>query len=135
MAVDYQTIRSELRKQLLTVSSLPNKIAWENRDFEPPNPPVAYVRETLLPSNDRQAASALLEAEGLVQFDVFFPAGKGTATPEDIARDIAEAFKPGTSLGSGPYVQIDRAEPRPGGKDGPWYIKPVRVTWRSYWDK
>lgn len=127
--IDHRTVRSKLREQLLTVAGLPSARSWENRNFKPPTGE-KWVRETYLPGDERQSANDMVEAVGVVQYDLYCPAGAGTEEIEDLADAIKEAFKPSSVVGS--LVRIDRSERLPGRQEPKWYSVPVRVSWRVH---
>lgn len=128
--IDHKLIRRELRRQLLTVHSLPELIAWENRVFTPPNPPVPYIRETYLPGAEILVATNQIQIVGIVQYDVFVPARSGTEYAERMAASIRDVFAPASSLAG--FLAIDRSELLPGRVDDVWYFVPVQVNWRTY---
>jgi hypothetical protein len=137
-AVSHRLLRQVLRTRLETVTALPvrSRIAYENRQFTPPNPPSTWIREWLQPATEVKVATKTVEARGRVQFDIVVPQGKGTTDAEDLANDIAEVFEPGTSLqGQGIEVAIDRTEQGQGTQDSgddAWWFLPVSILWRYY---
>ena len=128
--IDQIVLRQAFRVILGGVSGLPTARAWENRSFIPPNPPMNWVRETHLPAVERQISDGMVEAVGVMQYDLFTPAGNGTEAIEALAHAVKTAFKPKTA----PAVNIiiDRAECGAGRPDPPWYFIPVRLTYRAY---
>jgi hypothetical protein len=139
--VDYVQIRLAFRKVLLAISGLPPKErrSWENRTFNPPNPPALWVREALLPVREFAVATGMVQFDGIMVYDVIAPANKGTEDAEDLSKLIADAFKPATGLTDPVQVAIDRCE-RLQGRDmstigaaaGTWWQIPVQVKFRSY---
>lgn len=125
--ISYRAIRSVLRAHLLSLPNLPDA-AWENRSFTP-TLGTPWMRETLLPADERQTASDTLQALGLTQFDVVYPADSGTETAEDMADTIKHHFRPPQVVGG---VVIERADRLPGRIDGAWYMVPIRIHWRAH---
>lgn len=125
--ISYRAIRSALRAHLLLLPELP-QAAWENREFKP-RPNTSWLRETLLPADERQTASNTLQALGITQYDLFYPAESGTETAEDMADAIKHHFRPPQSVGG---VVIERADRLPGRVDGAWYMVPIRIHWRAH---
>lgn len=134
--VDRDQIRKTLRKRLLTVSTLPpaNMRAWENRDFNPPEPKdgVIWIRETLIPADERLSALLMLEFDGYVQYDVFCPRGRGTEAAEALAKAIGDVFKPGISLTDPARVHIIRTVALQGVAEPVWYGIPVQVIVKAF---
>lgn len=129
--IDYSTIRKSMRAVLLAVPGIPTTRSWENQTFTPPNPPVRWLRETLLPASERLIAENLIEARGIMQYSLFTPAREGTEATEDIAKAIRAAFKPTTPVPAATLI-VDRAECGTGMQEPDWYHVPVRITWRAY---
>ncbi len=132
--IDHEEVRLTLRSRLLEVAGVnPRYVEWENRHFTPPSGKV-WVRETLIPNLERQVATDLLEAIGLVQYSVFGAAGGGTDVVGALARSIGDAFKPGSSIVGATTVNVRRSEVLPGGvtKDRAYFMVPVRISWRAY---
>ena len=127
--IDHKVIRQGLRTILLTVPGLPTNKSWENREFTPPTN-TAWIRETLLPSDEGVSASDTITAIGTMQYDVFWPFGGGTEDAETLADAIKNTFKPDTTITSNAYTY--RAERLAGRVDENWYIIPVRLTYRAH---
>lgn len=144
--LDREKIRVAVRKRLLAGTALPfgdgvdqaKRIAWENRDFTPPDPKsgdVLWIRETLVPALERQSGSNMLEFDGYVQFDVFVPRGRGTENAERMIKAIGDKLKPATSTVDPVAVHIMRAEALQGVDDGTWYGIPFQVTVKAFGPK
>lgn len=132
--IKYSDIRKGIRAILLAVTNpnmpLPANIAWENRGYDPVVG-TPWIRETLLPGEERQVASDTLRGVGIMQYDLFWPIGDGTETIEDLADDIKNAFKPVTVIGT--HSLVFKAERLPGTvEDERWYKLPIRLTWRAH---
>lgn len=128
--IDTVALRNALRVILVGVSGLPVARSWENRQFTPPDPPADWVRETLMPAIERQASDGNVEAIGVVQYDLFTPAGKGTEAIEALADTIKTVFKPRTV--PAPNIIIDRSERGTAQQEPLWYQIPVRITYRAF---
>lgn len=131
--ISYSELRAGIRNVLLAVNS-PNmpssdNIAWENRAYKP-KVDTPWIREKLLPGLERQVASQTLRGVGLMQLDLFWPAGKGTEDAEDLADDIKDAFPPVTTVGT--HSLVYRAERLPAITDAEWHQIPIRLTWRVH---
>lgn len=127
--IDHDAIRRGIRVVLSTVTGLPTVRSWENREFNPtPNTP--WIRETLIPGTERQVATDVIESVGIAQYDLFWPAGTGTETPEQLADLIKDTFQPITTVAASTVVW--RAERLAAIADAKWYQIPIRLTWRSH---
>lgn len=127
----YSNLRRGIRAALLAVTN-PNmptdsNIAWENRTYKP-KADVPWMREKLLPGLERKVASDTLRGTGLMQYDLLWPAGKGTEDADDLADDIKDAFAPNTTVDT--HGVVFRAERLPAITDAEWYQIPIRLTWR-----
>jgi hypothetical protein len=133
MIIDETALRTSIRTRLLTVTNenMPGEsdIAWENREYSP-KIGVPWIRETMLPGTERQSASDTIESVGIMQYDFFWPANRGTTEIENLVVDIKTAFKPLTVLDS--HSSIYRTERLPAIVDENWYQIPVRLTWRAH---
>ena len=133
MIIDHSEIRKGIRTVLLTVtnSDMPDDkdIAWENRTYKPIIG-TPWIRETMLPGLERQSASDTIESVGVMQYDVFWPAGTGTESIEKLVDDIKVVFKPTTAIGNNSLVF--RAERLSAIIDDKWHQIPVRLTWRAH---
>ena len=126
--------RAALRTQLLTVPSLP-PVAWQNRVFDPPNPPALWIKESLMPTTETLSSfgsigmNGLVRENGMYQLMVFAPAKEGTTAAETLAESLRDTFKPGTSLAAtgGVYVRCRSAEIKSPLSDATWYSLPVQV--------
>jgi len=135
--IDRKKIRWVLREKLKTVPGIPADkfISAENRDYKPSSVTDLWIRETMLPAIEQKAATGMVQAYGIVQYDVIGAWGKGTEAVEDLAVSIVNTFEPGTHIVSqGIQIAIDRSEPLPGGpwEEGVWWFVPVSIRWRTY---
>ena len=134
--IDNRVIRQTLRIQLRTVAGLPADAAqsWENRAFNPPNPPAPWIRATLLPVSERLIATNQVMGIGIFVVDVFVPVASGTETAEDLSLAIANAFKPASSLvGVGVTISLYRTERKPAlVMDEIWYHVPIHINYRTF---
>ena len=114
---------------------------WENRDFNIPKPVAGlWLREQMLPINERQIGNLMLQLDSYMRYDVFSPFGKGTETADQLAKQVADQFKACTSLvGSGTTAGVDitivRSEilnGRQGQTDDPWWMIPVQITFAAF---
>ena len=133
MNIDETEIRKDIRAALMSVTNddMPatTEIAWENRSFKP-TIGTPWVRETMLPGVERQSASDTLQSVGIMQYDFFWPANKGTSEVETLVVDVKAVFKPNKVLDE--HSLIYRAERLPAIVDENWYQIPVRLTWRAH---
>lgn len=157
--IDKNGVRLALRKILVGLDavakgaiSLPNlqtNFAWENVDFVPPevNPrdvvSCLWIKEGIAWGQERQITLGYLEQISIASYDVYTPAGAGTEDAENLAKALGDTFQPGTGAivdgsltPSGEQIQLSivRSEAGSGHKlqDGPWYVVPVRITFRAY---
>lgn len=131
MVPDYTKIRRTFRHALEAIDGLPVK-AWQNRNFTPPDPQAQWIRETLIPADDKPITTDQVESAGIMIFDVFDAAGTGTEAIEATAKLVASAFPLGAISYNGTNVAIDRVSqkgPRPSGQ---WCQIAVQIQWRSY---
>ena len=129
--IDHKALRLALRAILLTVSGLPSARAWEARTFEPPNPPAPWLRETLIPGSERLIATNNIMELGIYQLDLYHPeTDEGTETVEALADAVKTAFRPTTNIST--FGVVERAERLGGRRDHPWYIIPVRISYRAH---
>lgn len=131
--IAHLAIRQALRARLLTVGGLPTIRAWENQAFTPPEPPAAWIRETLMPATNRLFATNLRQATGIAQYDLFYPVGTRVEAIEPIVDAIQLAFNQDISLGSSPtIVVVEHAERGRGDTEEVYYRVPVFVSWRAF---
>lgn len=142
--IDKTLIRKAFRQRLVAVPDLSGsldverQIAWENREFTPPNPPDVWLRENFNWGQETLIATNLLEQITIVQFDVMDVIGKGNKRCEQLSKAIGDWFKPGTPLVGGGRVQIaiQRTWTEKGMESSigeqVWYQLPVRVLFRAY---
>lgn len=128
--IDYPTIRLGMRAILLAVPTIPTDIAFENREFKPPVATSPYIREQLIPGAERHVATGTIMAVGIMQYDLFWPAGDGTEDPEALADAIRDAFRPVTTIDA--HTTVYRVDRLSGVPDEKWYRIPIRLTYRSY---
>lgn len=131
--ISHKEIRQGIRGILLSINDpnmpLAKNIAWENHSYKPVDG-IPWIRETLLPGEERQAATDTIRSVGIMQYDLFWPANKGTEAAEDLVDTIKDAFKPITTIGVNSLVF--RAERLSGTPDEKWYRIPIRLTWRAH---
>lgn len=110
-------------------------VAWENRPLDPPSPndtEKPWSRVTFFPAETRQASvgdEGLNEMGGIMLVNVFYPKGKSSGTPNQLADSLMSHFKRGTTTTavSGYQARVfntwrDAALP-----DDTWFNVPVRV--------
>lgn len=129
-----EAILGALNAKLATPAFTPTlAIAWPNVKFTP-TVGTPYLRATILRGETVQSSlgsAGLNRHVGLYQIDVFYPVEKGEVLPLQIASQIVERFKRGTSMTrSGVTVRVE-APPSilPMMIDNGWAIVPVRVRW------
>ena len=129
--IDHGEIRQSIRLILLAIDNedLPSNRSWENRNFKPPENDT-WIRETMIPGEERQAASDTIRSVGIMQYDIFWPIGTGTENIEALVDDIKDAFKPVTALGLNSLIY--RAERLAAIVDDKWYQIPIRLTWKAH---
>lgn len=144
LVIDDRRVLLAVRSKVLSLPDIPpqDRRAWENREFKPPNPEqnvedAAWLRETYLPADESPAGSAITRAVGIVQYDIVVPSNRGTAYARDLAYAIKQAFSPPGSInhsldGVVTTVMIDAVRPLAAIYDGPWYLQPVLIYWRTY---
>ena len=131
--IDISAIRSGFRTILLGIvdPNMPSSddIAFENRDYDPVVG-TAYIRETLIPGVERKVAFAEIQAVGIMQYDLIWPAGKGTEDAEALADVIKNSYAPDTAISD--HSVVYRAERFQAQSDKKWYVIPVRMTYRAF---
>ena len=146
MALDQEKIRRAFRARLFTVEpdlgivDRDKQIAVENRGFTPPapEPPQAWVSESLAVGDEVLAATNMLELVGVLTYSIYWPLGRGTEKPAALARAIADACKPGSvvSRDGDPQIAVSRATCLNGREDESyeqsWWRVPVAITFRAY---
>lgn len=140
-SISNKDIRQAFRTKLVSVAGIPDEDnrAWENRVFEPTDG-TPWIRETLLPGDERLKANNEKEAVGIYQIDYFVPMGSSIYTAEDLADTIKDAFKPATVLSD--IVRVERSYLLPGGKGtsgyqteaatSPWYRIPILIDYITF---
>lgn len=121
----------------LTANSVPDsRVAWPNRPMDPPavDGSVAWYRATFFPSETRQAGvgdNGFNEMGGIMLINVFYPKGKNSGTPNELADSIISYFKRGTltSAVSGYQARISSAWRDAALPDEVWYMIPVRIRY------
>ena len=131
--IDHSDIRLGVRAVLLAItdSNMPTiaNMAWENRSFTPTEG-TPWLRETLMSGAERQVASGTLRGTGIIQYDLFWPAGTGTEDPDNLIDVIKNAFKPVTMIGT--HSSIWRAERLSGITDEKWYMVSAHLSYRAH---
>lgn len=138
--LDRAKIRRTMRTQLKTVEGVPDfgtRCHWENRDFTPPDPTtkdVMWLKETLIPINERMQANNTIVFDGMMVYDLYVPRGRGTALVDKLAKAIGDKFKPATSLVDACKLHIRRSETGTGHSDETkvWYVLSVIITITAY---
>jgi hypothetical protein len=134
MAVDHKATKLALRNLMLQVSGIPSERAYENEGFAPPNPTAGntWLRETYLPGEENRIGTNLIEALGLVQYDLFYPEGTGAYAADELADAIKSALRPGraTTLAGLTIRRTQRLRGRT--EESGWYMVPVEVYWRLH---
>ena len=131
-----QAIRAYFQ-DALSEQITPERVAWENRRFEPPTDGDYWVRESTQVILEHHPAFELNWVEGRTVFDVFYPAGaKTNATEriEDLLQLIADAYEKRSSLtNNGTVVGISSVRRSTGVKaDDAWWMASVSIYWRTY---
>lgn len=128
-------IRQACRYPLQSVSEMTGvPFHYENRKAEPPDDGL-WVRERLILSVEQKLSGCTL-LKGFYQLDVFFPAGKGTETPEDLVTAIKLAYPADSSI-IDPLTSVDLAIYRTQSLSGAviqgeaWYMIPIRIFWHT----
>lgn len=133
MASIENDVRKALRQVLETVPNLP-RVAWENQAFTP-TPAEIYVRETLLITEERPdgiGPITLIKFAGEAQYDVTAPLSTGSMAAGILAGAIKDVFFPGLRINQ--LVFVDESRSETGYNTDQFYMKPVRVKWRAYYD-
>ena len=135
-AVDLRDIRIAARQRLLQTPDMvdESKIFGENQAGEHP-PGELHIEEHMTIFDESHFASDTLMTEGRFRYNVFWPVGKGTREPEELAKKIADTFNPKNSNLQGAIHGVDvyRTERGSGSQwDDSWYYIPVYVFWRAF---
>lgn len=143
--LDEARVRAVIATRLLTVTGLPDPvtgIAWENRNFDPPQqlagPGLAplWIREHQQVLSETRSSTGFVEAIGISQFLVETPSGKGTEEADKLSKAIAEAFEAGQSLTEDGLTVIlehcERSAYRSDFEFPAWIFKTVTVRWRTF---
>lgn len=140
--LNHDKIRRSMRAILFAGEGMPEaesgQYAWENRTFTPPNPANLWIEELYFPGQERQIASDQIFMAGVMQYNLCWPQGLGTETPERLAAVIENQFQPGTTISkSAPQIATMRAARKAGfistRHDQAWYVLPVSIT-INVWD-
>lgn len=142
MSADFGLLRKAFRARLRAIPDFPGdkKVQWENIALTPPSDGSLWLRENLVAGSERLTSTRFVECLGLYYIYVNGPAGRGTQEVHDLAKQIVDAFPPGTSipdLGAHLYrterlaARLDG--PRADGTADPtWFSVPVIVYWRLH---
>lgn len=131
MAVE-NDVRTALRGVLTSLSGLPD-IAYENRGYRPAGS-TPFIRETLLITEEAPCTlgpPTQVEMKGELQLDVCYPLSSGSRTAAEVADQIKQAYYPGLYLNG--LVLVDGSGSETAVSDDQFYVKPVRVRWRTYY--
>lgn len=135
MTKSTREIRQACRYPLQAVSELTGiPFMYENREFDPPSSGL-WCRETLILSVEQRLSSCTF-LQGFYQLDTFYPAGKGTETPEDLVAAIKLAYPADSSIVD-PLTSVDLSIYRTQSLSGAvipgeaWYMIPLRVFWQT----
>jgi len=142
MSFKYNVLRRACRSKLALLDPpFPGRAAraWENKTFKPPSG-APWVRETVLPVNERLLTHTLVQVIVLIQYDLFVPAGSGTESLGELVAMIVDTFPPASSVVDNTEklsAWIDRCSPGVPVKDvtGVWWMQPTVLTVRSWWSK
>ena len=138
MSTAFLDISAALGSSLNTVAgSVP--VAWQYPGTQGPYEPVTgtmYLRPTNLSGDTFQAelgASGQDVMDGIYQVDIIAPLNASKKSILDLADDIADAFKRGsTHTYNGVNVRIRRASVGTNTRDGAWQIIPVTISYFVY---
>jgi len=135
-------VRTAMRAQLKTVSTLPDDIMWQNHSWRPPDHPAStgpvqlWVRENQRVLEERKTSTGFIQTLGQTDYYVYAPRGRGTREIDDLTHDIATAFQPTQNLnGDETTITIVRTSRQPlGGDDNhpSWVVKGVSILWRAF---
>lgn len=130
--MSFKDVRAALRARLAALPASP-PVAWEN-DAYTPTEGTLYLRQTILPSASPNVdLESLVEHIGLMQVDVFAPAGGGSGAAEDMAATLEAHFAAQHTLIHGAeVVSIRTIEQLSGARDGAWYVLPIRISYQSF---
>lgn len=132
-------LRAAFRTRLLTVTGLP-AVAWENRNFTPPNN-AAWIEERLLPAPSKYAAfggngisNGTIKHSGIYQITLIVPAGSDTKAAETLVDTLVSLFRPGVrlTLSTGEITTCTLAYPSPPIQDGTGYRIPISIYYDLY---
>ena len=149
-ALDLQALQLGLRNHMIANSSqmatlyAAGRVVGENTEFTPPSDGSHWVRDTLLPNNERHVAFKMVEAIGRWQVDVVVRRGTSIDVANSLRQEIAQAFRPGEQVDYYPVVvgnkiHIDRTNRLGvvnfgtfGSLQEVWVAYGIDVSWRAY---
>lgn len=104
-------------------------IAYDNKNDNFANTKEPWVRVAVRMTNGGQASlgsegNRIFRRQGLLIFQVFTLAGRGTETSDTLVQEILDLFD-GKSVG---YVNIINGSPTYTGTEGKWYQQNVQFT-------
>lgn len=136
--IDHEQMQKALRARLLTWSSLPEYVGWENVELRRKEGE-SYVVEQYIPGPARQITvgrDGQLEVDPMYQVQVHVPEGEGYGTAAGYVDEIIALYAPGTAMtldngdilrvrtDTGPFRgQLQRA-------DAGWVVVPVTIPCR-----
>lgn len=115
--------------------SLAYPVAYEGRDFTPPNG-APWIALHTMPVSVRAAAIGVgspLEHVGLLQIDLNYPLNSGTGTALTDADTVADYFAPGqTFTHNGMRLVIESCDRSQILRDDAWVTLYLTVKWRAW---
>lgn len=113
---------------------------FEPTDFQSASTPKVWVEEAYAPVLEAQTSIGMQEVQGISRWIVHYPFGIGTKEVGTVAKAIAEAFAPASSIvDSGPlaqHIRLVRTERLPGRPDSnekpSWWQQIVDVRWLGF---
>lgn len=138
MSTAFLDIQAALDSSLSTAAGV-IPVAWQYPGTQGPYEPVTgtmYLRPTNLSGDTFQAELGTTGqdvTDGIYQVDILAPLDATQKTILDLADDIADAFKRGsTHTYNGVNVRIRRASVGTSTRDGAWQIIPVTISYFVY---
>lgn len=137
-ALDLHALRLDFRKRLQGLVEYPgdDRVHWENQTFEPPSDEEPWLKENLVPGDERVVSTGFVNAQGLYFLNVYTPVGKGTEKADLLAQAIVTAFEGGQSFDGYHINRCERQAPKveavSQSADSVWYVIPVVVYWRAF---
>lgn len=132
--LDTSKIKRTFRTILLDSGIIADEdtLSCDGREFKPPDSG-AWFKETLIPIAERLPATNQIQYDGIIQYDVYVPAGTGSETLEGLALDIANLFKPAHSVHGELDAEVDRCERSAIHKvQDLWNVQSVSIRFRTY---